>query len=333
MKRVQPWPTLFPSSTTTTSKSLVNTIPADQETGRRDSTSDTGRRCEPATWSMSSLLAVLPESPSPICSSDAGSSPNSPPDFCSFSQSHVSSELSNARNQITTHLPCLCKLSESRIERDYADANSKNKYEFEAMAGGSGKEEWVGSSMRGSMSSSTVYESAVDHREIISGSTSSAALLTEEEAVEEETAGPKQTPHPIPTPRRNRRPKPYTDFLDQLKTQQIDAQIDTWCKSKHIKLQNKLRRKDADIDAWEWREINKAKQDMKTVEKKLQEKRAKAEEKMQVRIGHVKMVSANERTRWQRLISRKMSEVAKASEKMRATKSMTWLKRMTCCWI
>ncbi|KAG6749330.1 hypothetical protein POTOM_046374 [Populus tomentosa] len=81
------------------------------------------------------------------------------------------------------------------------------------------------------------------------------------------------------------RPKPYSDFLDEIKAQELEAQMGAWKKAKHRELMNKLRRNEAVIRDWEYKQTQKALKDMRKVENKLERKRAEALERAQKRIN------------------------------------------------
>ncbi|KAH0980548.1 hypothetical protein GBA52_007725 [Prunus armeniaca] len=74
------------------------------------------------------------------------------------------------------------------------------------------------------------------------------------------------------------RPKPYHEFLDEFKQQELKAEIEAWTKAEHMRLVTKLREEEAAIDDWEFKQTSKALKEIKKIESKLEKQRAKAVE-------------------------------------------------------
>ncbi|CAK7347842.1 unnamed protein product [Dovyalis caffra] len=62
------------------------------------------------------------------------------------------------------------------------------------------------------------------------------------------------------------RPKPYRDFLDEIKAQELEAQMGAWKKAKHRELMSNLTRKEAVIRDWEYKQTQKALKDIRKME-------------------------------------------------------------------
>ncbi|KAF8379223.1 hypothetical protein HHK36_028653 [Tetracentron sinense] len=82
------------------------------------------------------------------------------------------------------------------------------------------------------------------------------------------------------------RPKPYHAFLGEIRRKELETEVNAWKEAKHLKLMNEslLRRKEAAINAWEFKQTRKALNDMKKLENKLETKRVNAIEKSQKKI-------------------------------------------------
>lgn len=110
------------------------------------------------------------------------------------------------------------------------------------------------------------------------------------------------------------RPKPYSDFLDEIKAQELEAQMGAWKKAKHRELMNKLRRNEAVIRDWEYKQTQKALKDTRKVENKLERKRTEALERAQKRINKARKEANKAAGKVIESAMKKGSKIAKESE-------------------
>ncbi|KAK9274098.1 hypothetical protein L1049_018912 [Liquidambar formosana] len=197
----------------------TNTTPA----WRRDSSSS----CPP--WSITSLLAILPDSPSPICSSST-TSPKSFPPSSEMVYPRASNELSTPRNQDT--LSDMSKPSESSKEIDEWIENANNlpcSYEPNLQS----KD---GSMKRSSIS--TVFESALTEIPSITLPT----IAEDKSSLECRQSRYESPGFESPFDGRHKlmtRPKPYREFLDEIKRLELEARINAWKSARHMKYMDK----------------------------------------------------------------------------------------------
>ncbi|GAB2271047.1 hypothetical protein Dimus_005897 [Dionaea muscipula] len=301
--------TLLPfHHTTTTTIPLANPFTEEEENHgdqsdgdssflrRGQSSSEAGSHWREA-WSLSSLLSIIPKSPTPICSANTSSR-------------NTDSAIPSSPSCIADHFPRSPSSSSPLLSPIHKSSKfSCDPSKLSGPINEVGDQDWR-SHESGSMVS-TVYESAKSSREM------------KKDAERGDVHPPCEY---VDGGRWMRRPKPYSEFLDEVKRQQIDAQIETWKKAKDDNLRNRLRTKEAEIDEWERRQIHKAQQEMKNYEKLLQEKRVKALQRMQEKINSTNMEAKNRKAREQHSFLSETSKVAKISEKMHTTKSAIWLK-------
>ncbi|GAB4861939.1 hypothetical protein Ancab_037194 [Ancistrocladus abbreviatus] len=281
-------------------------------------------------------------------------------DFCNHSLSHVSSEFFTPRNQSASIPRTGNESdSRIERDFRAAIANAK-KTEYKVESGEGGGKEECGSPKCESISTTYESAVATldhyhnhhqynHHQVVINGSAREELMMMkrknaaaqsrkEEEEEDDDNGGEGEEEEEMmrlketsnhqhihstngdTATRMTRRPKPYPEFLDEVERQQIDAHIDAWKKSQYIKLQNKLREKEAEINDWETRQKNKAEEELKIVEKKLQKTLAKVAE-----------AAENKKARERRSVVKKMAKVSQISEKMHTAKSMKCLKLMRLC--
>ncbi|KAL5571857.1 hypothetical protein UlMin_021454 [Ulmus minor] len=252
--------------------------------------SSSPRNC--SAWTMTSLMEVLPESPSPICSKASTnplrSSSFSPKSDTFFPQFPTESLTPRNQNFRTVEVEEWVKLAK-RSGRFY-QTNMQNYYP-------QGRENLVPEDYS--------YQACSDS--ILGGGS--------------ETRSPLQDSLIS-------RPKPYSTFLDEVRKQELETEIETWRKVKQIELIEKLRRKEAAISEWEWKETSKFVEEMKKLESKLEKKRAKALAKLEKRIGKTKAKANKKSTKARRSTIEKITTVSKISARVRATKSFLWTKLM-----
>ncbi|XP_057978524.1 remorin 4.1-like [Malania oleifera] len=122
------------------------------------------------------------------------------------------------------------------------------------------------------------------------------------------------------------RPRPYPEFLHEIKRQKLEDQINEWKKTKHKKIMNKLRVKEAAISGWELKQRRMAMKEMKKVESKLEKKRAEALEKMKKKISRAQRKAEQKKAVERKATIKRISTINKISEKIRSAKSSLWLK-------
>ncbi|XP_077242970.1 uncharacterized protein LOC143883506 isoform X2 [Tasmannia lanceolata] len=114
-------------------------------------------------------------------------------------------------------------------------------------------------------------------------------------------------------------PTPFTDFMSEVKRNEIEAKITAWKAAKALKLTNKLRSKETEISAWESKQIKKARNDVKEFERKMDEKREKAFQKMEQRINEVRRKAEEKKVKKRNEALKKISQLSQVAKKMGAT--------------
>ncbi|GAB2287060.1 hypothetical protein Dimus_021445 [Dionaea muscipula] len=313
MTKVRTLSTLLPfHHTTTTTIPLANPFTEEEENHGDQSDGDSsflrrGQSSSEAGSHWSSRLSIIPKSPTPICS--ANTSSRSTDSAIPSSPSCIADHFPRSPSSSSPLLSPIHKSSKFSCDLGKLSGPIKEVSDHSVVMYGKNDEDcW---SHESGSTVSTVYESAKSSREM------------KKDAERGDVHPPCEY---VDGGRWMRRSKPYSEFLDEVKRQQIDAQIETWKKAKDDNLRNRLRTKEADIDEWEWRQIHKAQQEMKNYEKLLQEKQVRALQRMQEKIHSINMEAKNRKAREQHSFLSETSKVAKISEKMHTTKSAIWLK-------
>ncbi|PIA50220.1 hypothetical protein AQUCO_01300750v1 [Aquilegia coerulea] len=122
------------------------------------------------------------------------------------------------------------------------------------------------------------------------------------------------------------RPKPYHAFLHEIKKREVAEKANAWKEAKHLKLLNKLKRKEAAINVWELNQTKKATLRMKKIECKLERKRAKAMQNMQKAINSTHRKAEEKKAKEKRTTLNKISKISRVAEKMKVTRSKACLK-------
>ncbi|XP_011033335.1 PREDICTED: uncharacterized protein LOC105131845 isoform X2 [Populus euphratica] len=243
-------------------------------------------------WSLSPLSAALPESPPPICS-DCSSPPRS---SATIFYSLAPTVLSTSRFQSARSNFSKPPVS-SNIEIEECVQSGKNLNGFHRHTDD-------GIATQNCPSKYRSRQSAVADAEVHSRTSSS--FLDDDNEKKHGHSDPKCNysinssdadsvdcgNHKLMT-----RPKPYSDFLDEIKAPELEAQMGAWKKAKHRELMNKLRRNEAVIRDWEYKQTHKALKDMRKVENKLERKRAEALERAQKRINKARKEANEERNK------------------------------------
>ncbi|KAL9232561.1 hypothetical protein vseg_007660 [Gypsophila vaccaria] len=145
---------------------------------------------------------------------------------------------------------------------------------------------------------------------------------------------PLPLPHPRPSPRPRPRPPPppphsysysNNDTSDppgvevhRVKKEEVDAKITAWETAKIAKINNRFKRQDAIITGWENEQVHTASTRMKFVERKLEEKRARAREKMENEIAKAHRKAEERRATAEGKRGRKVAKVVQVASLMRA---------------
>ncbi|XP_024932406.2 uncharacterized protein LOC107424195 isoform X1 [Ziziphus jujuba] len=278
--------------------------------------------CRPA-WSMSPLMEVLPESPSPICSSCSSllSSASCSPQSQRFVFSQLPPEFSASRNQSLCTLPNRSKQSTPHIQvNDWMEhaqqqlghlQNYPQDCGFKCYLGSSStcENEFVG------LPIPTEKEECGSVRDY----SHQGCAQSMNEPSEAGSADAQQS-------KLMTRPKPYHAFLDEVKKKELEAEIDSWRKAKQMELMDKLTRKEAAINEWELKQASKVMEEMKKLEIKLEKRRAKMSEKTQKKISKAKAEANKKIAKARRATNDKISEVSKVSSRARTTRNLTWIK-------
>ncbi|GMN56330.1 hypothetical protein TIFTF001_025441 [Ficus carica] len=266
-----------------------------------------------SSWNMKSLREVLPETPSPICStsltSPLSSSTSSPKSDTFFTQLPIE-PLPTPKNQSF----CTAEngVKNSRIEVDDCMEHTKHfgRFNHPNMQNNypKGKEEIpVLEEYSGQASAHSMYEASDEG----SQNALRRRLMT--------------------------RPKPYSTFLDEVKKQELEDEIEAWRKAKQMEIMSRegisylakpgrLKTKEADISKWEFKHTSKAMEEMKRLESKLEKKRAKALEKLQKRISTTKAEAHKKSAKVRRETIEKIAAISQVSSKALATKNSLWNK-------
>ncbi|XP_050387581.1 remorin 4.2-like [Argentina anserina] len=127
------------------------------------------------------------------------------------------------------------------------------------------------------------------------------------------------------------RSKPYHEFLDEVKKQELQAEVEAWKKAEQLKLMTKLRREEAAIDEWEFKQTSKALKDIKKLEIKLEKQRAKAVENTWKTINMTKEEAKRKKVRARQCTIGRLSSVSENYQKTNPTKSLVWNKLTVYC--
>uniref|UniRef100_A0A2N9F8G6 Remorin C-terminal domain-containing protein n=1 Tax=Fagus sylvatica TaxID=28930 RepID=A0A2N9F8G6_FAGSY len=260
----------------------------------------------PAVWGMGSLMTVLPDSPSPICS--GCSTPRNSKTLCT---SQVPTGFSTARKKSSCAVHFDSKKSTSSNEVDKWMDNTKSVCHFQH------------NNLQNNQSKACDHEveeeSSIPEELSYVSCGSSIHGASELDSMNNEQQ------------KMMTRLKPYHAFLDDVKRHEIEAEINAWKKAKYMKLINKLERKEAAINDWEFEKNKKAIEEMKKLEDKLARKRAQALKETEKKISRAKKVANKKTTKARRSTIEEMSAVSIFSEKVRATKSLLLLKLRKFC--
>ncbi|XP_075645924.1 uncharacterized protein LOC142617110 [Castanea sativa] len=255
---------------------------------------DSSEGCPLCVWSVGSLMAVLPDSPSPICSvySSPRDSRNQSSDTVSFDSKRVttSTEIDKWMDNSRTHLqrPNLVQACDHELSSQTLpplEEESEVPEELSNVA--------CGNSLHGASEADSL------------NNIEQQSLLTHL--------------------------KPYHAFLDDVKRHKFDAEIEAWKKAKYLKLMSKLERKEEDINDWEFEKTKKANEEMTKFENKLERKRAQALKKTEEKISRAKEVANKKTTKARRSTIEEITAVSKFSDKIQASKSLLLLKLRKLC--
>ncbi|BBG97360.1 Remorin family protein [Prunus dulcis] len=128
------------------------------------------------------------------------------------------------------------------------------------------------------------------------------------------------------------RPKPYHEFLDEFKQQELKAEIEAWTKAEHMRLVTKLREEEAAIDDWEFKQTSKALKEIKKIESKLEKQRAKAVENTWKNMRIAKEEAHKKKIKVRRSTIGKISAVSETYQRATfSTKKLIWHKVAAYC--
>lgn len=127
------------------------------------------------------------------------------------------------------------------------------------------------------------------------------------------------------------RPKPYHEFLDEVKKQKLRAEVEAWKKAEHMKLMTKLRREEAAIEEWEFKQTSKALEQIKKLENKLEKQRAKAVENTWKTINITKEEAKKKKARARQSTIGRISAVSENQRCNSSTKTVMWHKLTAYC--
>ncbi|KAK9142984.1 hypothetical protein Syun_012384 [Stephania yunnanensis] len=126
------------------------------------------------------------------------------------------------------------------------------------------------------------------------------------------------------------RPRPYNDFLDEVKKKEFEDQIDAWKEAKLTKLMNKLRKRENAVNAWEHKQTWKATMEMKKTEKELERQRSMALKKMKESISDITTKADEKRARERQCTMNAIAKVTRTADKSRDSRSSIRLKLYLC---
>ncbi|KAG2669276.1 hypothetical protein I3760_14G026900 [Carya illinoinensis] len=119
--------------------------------------------------------------------------------------------------------------------------------------------------------------------------------------------------------------EPHHALFDEVKRRELEADIDAWKKAKFLELVDELERKEAAISIWEFEKTKKAMEELEKLESKLERKRLREIEKTQKKIGRVNKEANKKKSKARRSTIEEISAVSAITEKIRATKSFLLL--------
>ncbi|KAL6124463.1 hypothetical protein ACLB2K_076975 [Fragaria x ananassa] len=276
-----------------------------------------------STWSMTPLMEILPGSSPPAGSS--GSSPISP----------LSSKTCSPKSEKTQFFSDLPTNASTRLNQEGLEINAKD---FGRLC----LTNFQANPHKGSCLSklSMADTSSSPHHEIVAHQSNSER---DERSVDEEDShlaqGEQSTNEDSdgesPIAGRDKlmdRPKPYHAFLDEVKKQELRAEVEAWKKAEQMKLMTKLRQEEAAIEEWEFKQTSKALKDIKKLEIKLEKQRAKAVENTWKKINMTKEEANKKKIRARQCTIGRLSEVSENSQKPNSsTKTLVWNKLTVYC--
>ncbi|KAK9148277.1 hypothetical protein Scep_007034 [Stephania cephalantha] len=288
--------------------------------GRRDSTGS----C--SAYSLSSFdTTVRPVSPSPRCSSLLLSGPST-----SIPGSPVSTEDDFFYSQTSN--------DDASSPRNNIDAATANKRIW-----GLGAEEMseIGKELSSNMEGLRGYSSCDGYRFMDTVCPPPPPLMPmpqpvlpavreEQEAVEEISHDELSSSITGVETMSMTRPRPYNDFLDEVKKKEFEDHIDAWKEAKHTKLMNKLRKRENAINAWEHKQTWKATMEMKKTENELERQRSMALMKMKESISDITKKADEKRARERQSTMNAIAKVTRTADKSRDSRSRIRLKLYLC---
>ncbi|KAF7844914.1 carboxy-terminal region remorin [Senna tora] len=110
------------------------------------------------------------------------------------------------------------------------------------------------------------------------------------------------------------RPKPYNAFLNEVEMQKLEAERDSWKRAKHVQLMDRMRIKEAAIDDWELEQTRIAMEKMKKLKNKLEIKQLKLSAMTQKTISLLKQKAEKKKKNLRRKTIEKITAASNLSE-------------------
>ncbi|KAJ7962094.1 Remorin, C-terminal [Quillaja saponaria] len=297
--------------------STTNSKPKTRITHNQD------RSIEDPVWSMSSLMADFPESPSPICSSSpsplrAGTLSRKSDPFCSeirtsspikqsFCTISIDYKQSNSMVEVDEWIKNASKFCNSSNYINYLKEN-----EILKQNGSHEGDMSMLSKCRASFAAPDYELSNMTLPSVREGSSTcedlSRCVFIHSIYGDSNSGTPMDDRNKV-----KKRLKPYNAFLDEVKKQMLETETDARNKAKHVKLMDKMRRKVAAIEDWEAEETRKAMKEMKELESKLEKKRIQVLQRTQEKICKVKEGAKKQKINARRSTLEKLSAASNIS--------------------
>ncbi|KAF8380494.1 hypothetical protein HHK36_027981 [Tetracentron sinense] len=122
--------------------------------------------------------------------------------------------------------------------------------------------------------------------------------------------------------------RPFHDFISGIKKTNFEAKVDDWKDTKSTKFMNNLRKKEAVINAWEFKETTRASMNLKEIQSKLENERLKGLKKMHKKTSIAQKKADAKKARVRQSTAKKISKVSKVAEKTMAVGKVPWWKTL-----
>uniref|UniRef100_A0A803KYP2 Remorin C-terminal domain-containing protein n=2 Tax=Chenopodium quinoa TaxID=63459 RepID=A0A803KYP2_CHEQI len=108
--------------------------------------------------------------------------------------------------------------------------------------------------------------------------------------------------------RQSYRPKSYQDFLDETRSHKQKAEIDAMRKASYTYLLRKLTKKEEAIDEWESNRRKKAELQLEKLQRKLEQKRIEAVQKVQKKLAETQLEAQQKKAKARRMALKEMAK-------------------------